>query len=266
LVIAQYSLRLRQDQPQEIEIASSIRENAISLREKVSTGSYGDEELKKFWSIIERTQSGLMVSNPQLAERAGLGSQFFSSVARERRRPKLSNFLKALTAIIDVATERLSDIERANPDARPVFVTKAPELALLANSLAQIAKKEIERLDLEKPNQPQLLELHYKQRSLMALFADGFQKIADALSALHQKPTEPILLGNASEVLNQLAIGITTWWNKHSSELIDSGVRIPLMGAGIALLNLAGANMLIGTTAIAAIVGGEKVLKAIKSA
>jgi hypothetical protein len=41
-------------------------------------------------------------------------------------------------------------------------------------------------------------------------------------------------------------------------------MRIPAFAAGVAALGLAGANMTIATSAVAAIVGGTKVIRAMK--
>jgi hypothetical protein len=42
-------------------------------------------------------------------------------------------------------------------------------------------------------------------------------------------------------------------------------MRIPVFVGGVAALGWAGANMLVGTAAVAALVGGPKVLEAIKA-
>jgi hypothetical protein len=90
-----------------------LRITAADLRSKVSQGSYADLELQLFWKLTESAGPTLHISNPELSMRAGLGDGFFLSVSRDRRRPKLVNFLKALTTIVEVADERLAAIESA---------------------------------------------------------------------------------------------------------------------------------------------------------
>lgn len=112
----------------------------------MSSGSYGDRELKIFWKLAESAGLDLSISNPELGIRAGLGEKYFSSVVRDRRRPKLENFLRALTAIIEVADERLMDIDKTHtlstvglPDRRSItslrIEQRYTELLLLATSL-----------------------------------------------------------------------------------------------------------------------------------
>jgi hypothetical protein len=43
-----YILRLKSDQQDEIDSTITVRADAIALREKVSCGEYGPEDLKKF--------------------------------------------------------------------------------------------------------------------------------------------------------------------------------------------------------------------------
>lgn len=156
------SARLRPDQTIEISRAKELRQAASDLRSSVSHGSYGDKELKRFWEMAENVGLRLSISNPEIAERAGLGASFFSSVVRDRRRPKLTNFLKALSAIIDVADERLFDIETGHATSSRVpsdrslgnlmIEQERSQLLLLASSLARMARDEIGKLDSERPN------------------------------------------------------------------------------------------------------------------
>jgi hypothetical protein len=60
----------------------------------------------------------------------------------------------------------------------------------------------------------------------------------------------------------QLHYGVV---EKNGAEAIDWTIRLPTFVGGVAALGWAGANMTVGTTAIAALIGGAKVLKAIKN-
>jgi hypothetical protein len=177
----------------------------------------------------------------------------------------LPNFLRALTSIIDTATEHLSDIEnRGSRLSAPLGDQTRPELVLLARSLARLALDEIERLDAERPNDPARLAEHKEQRDLLAIFADGFERIAISLNNAIEKPEESLLLGRAKEIAEELGKKVDVWWKKNGDEAMDWCLRIPAMGAGVAGLEIAGANMVIATSAVAAVIGGEKVIKAIK--
>jgi hypothetical protein len=81
------------------------------LHSDAAKGSYGNEELKRFWKLTERAGMVLSASNSELDDRVGLRSGFFTAVVRDRRSPKLQNYLKVLSSIIEVANERLADVE-----------------------------------------------------------------------------------------------------------------------------------------------------------
>ncbi len=260
-----YTLRLQPDQQAEVDAAISIRAEALALRSKASRGAYGPDDLERFWRLIEETQAGLTASNSELAERAGLGKDFFSTVARNQRRPKLPNFLRAVTAIVDTATEHLQDIEsNGSRTDEPIGELAPSKLVLLANSLALLARNEIKRLDAERPNDPARLAEYETQRDLLTIFADGFEQISASLTIALNKPEEPLLLGRAKEIADEIGKKVDAWWKKNGDEAVDWCLRIPAMGAGVAGLEVAGANMIVATSAVAAIIGGEKVVKAIK--
>jgi hypothetical protein len=267
-----YVIRLRPDQANEIEKAKQVRAAASELRDLVSIGQYGEVELRRFWQIVEAAQRNLMASSTQLAHRAGLGRQFFSSVARDRRSPKLPNFLKALTAIIDVADEHLHDVERMSSfGATPAssaglsrIASDHVQLRMLAVSLARLARSEIEKIDSERPNHPATIESNKRQRELLLLFADGFDRIAGALAGLERTPNEPLLLGKAKAVVDNVGARVSEWWEKNATEVIDWSVRLPVFAAGVTMLGWAGANMTVATSAVATIVGVKKVVGAIR--
>jgi hypothetical protein len=269
-----HATRLQRDQTGEIAGVQQLRREATDLRSRISQGSYGNEEARRLWRLAKSANLVLHIANSELAERAALGSNFFTTLVRDERRPKLPNFLRALTVMIEVADERLHDI-----DDTPIASSGSPSLAaaknsrierdhaellLLALSLSQMARDEIVKLDAELPNHPETVAKHKKQRELLEIFADGFEKIAKALTAFAAKPNEPILLGKAGEVVNSVGELVTDWLKKNGAEVVDWAVRLPVLAAGVSLLGWAGADMLVGTTAVAALVGGKNVVTAIK--
>jgi hypothetical protein len=269
-----HTVRFRTDQRAQVREARKLRQEASDLRSLVSEGTYGNDELTTFYRLTEKAGIVLEMSNPELAGRVGLGSSFFSSVSRDGRRPKLTNFLRALTAIIDVANERLFDIDNAKvapsgslpekPAGNARIFEDHVELLALSTSLSQMAREEIEKLDTELPNHPETIAKNKKQRELLELFANGFEKIAHALGALAASPNEPVLLGKAGEVVTNVGDQVTAWWKENGAEVVDWAVRLPAFVGGVAALGWAGASMGVATTAVAALVGGEKVLKVIK--
>ena len=262
--------RLRSDQIEEINAVSAFRGELLNLKEVVSQGSYSKKDATHFWNLAGRVSIILQVSNSELAERAGLGAGFFATVVRDKRTPKLDNFLRALTAMIEVANERLHEVESDNS----IFSSsKVParlqsdhaELRSLALSLSRMASEEILKLDAERPNDFDAIAINRRQRELLEIFANGFDRIAQALAALAPAPDEPILLGKANEIVKDVGARVDAWWAQNGSEAVDWTVRIPVFVGGVAALGWAGANMTVGTTAVAALVGGAKVFDVIKS-
>lgn len=265
-------LRFHPGQLHVVAKAKALRLEATDLRTRVSAGAYDEVERERFYRLAKSATAILHISNPELAARAGLGESFFSTLVRDRRYPKLGNFLRALTAMIEVADERLYDIDR-DPNSSAELSNLASidqrikqdraNLQLLALSLSQMALDEIEKLDAERPNDPDRSASYEKQRELLQLFAIGFARIARALSVLEDNLAQPIPLKKAAAVVQSVGNGINKWWKKNEGEAIDWAFRLPVLTAGVAALGWAGANMLVGTTAVAALVGGKKVLNAI---
>ncbi|MDO9297210.1 hypothetical protein [Bradyrhizobium sp.] len=257
--------------PEQDKIAAirELRERAINLRRDVSEGSYGYDELTRFYELIKDSESTLEMANSKLSERAGLGSGFFATVARNGRSPKLQNFLRALTSIIEVSNERLVHVDARANSTNSVVVSRIKrdrvQLLSLAQSLHVLAREEIARLDANLPNDPDRIARHKKQRELMKIFADGFEQISKALTALETSPNEPVLLGRAGRVVGSMGETLTTWWKENGAEAMDWAIRVPVFVGGVAMLGWAGADMTVGTTAMAALVGGQKVLSAIKA-
>lgn len=245
---------------------NQLRQDAADLRSAVSQGSYGDEELQSFWEMTATASLVLRMSNADLSARAGLGDNFFMSVSRDRRRPKLANFLRALTAIIDVADIRLKSDRRSSRRVSPSGAVTNERIAqnydslwLLSVSLGRTARNEIERLDAERLNSPEAIEQGQKQRDLLLTFAEGFERIADALALVADHPNERSPLNKASDVVKSVGNKIEEWWKDNGAEAIDWGFRLPVLAGGVGLLNLAGAQMGVATVAVAALVGGQKV-------
>lgn len=133
----------------------------MRLRSIMAEGNFAEPEYQEFWDLLQSASLVLRASNTELTSRAKVGNGFFSSVPREKRRPKQTNIFKALSAIIDVANERLYDVDRSKAASSiavdgaltpSVIINKRRELLALSNSLRAIAQREIERLARERPN------------------------------------------------------------------------------------------------------------------
>jgi hypothetical protein len=253
---------------EKIAAIRQLRQQAINLRKDVSEGSYGDAELARFHGLVETAETTLQMANSTLSERVGLGSGFFATVARDGRSPKLQNFLRALTSIIEVSNERLGHVDINESSTAAIAATRVEQdhaqLQPLALSLSALARQEIARLDAEFPNDPDRIAKNEKQRELMEIFANGFERIAESLAAVATNPKEPLLLGAAGRAISRVGQAVSAWLKENGTEAMDWAARIPVFVGGVAMLGWAGADMTVATTAIAALVGGKKVLDAIK--
>lgn len=119
-----------------------FREAAKQLRDRVSHGSYDDDELRQFWELCALAEPILQMSSAELADRAGFGETFFLTVVRDRRRPKLTNFLRALTTFVEAADQRLRELGRSNSVVAAAIVgpleEKSAEIYLISKSLGQM--------------------------------------------------------------------------------------------------------------------------------
>jgi hypothetical protein len=128
-----------------------------------------------------------------------------------------------------------------------------------------MAREEITRLSSERPNDPDTAKRNRKQIDLLYILADGFAKIAAALEAYSKDP-QPLLAGEAKEIVDWVGAQFRAWWEANAVEARDWCIRLPIITAAIGALGSAGANMTVATTAVTALVGGPKVVAAIKTA
>jgi len=142
--------------------------------------------------------------------------------------------------------------------------TDHANLLVLAISLEKLARDEIGRLSGERPNDPHTIENNKKQCDLLSIFADGFARLAAALIEYSERP-QPLLAGKAKKIADDLCVQFEVWWKKNKGEAIDWAVRIPTLTASIAALGWTGANMTYATAAVSALIGGSKVVAAIKA-
>ena len=100
---------------------------------------------------------------------------------------------------------------------------------------------------------------------LLYILAEAFAKFAAALEEYSKRP-QPLLAGKAKEVVNWAGTQLQAWWEANAVEGRDSLVRLPVIGASLAVFGLAGADMHFATPLVGALVGGPKAIAAIKAA
>lgn len=266
--------RLRNDQTDRIARVKEFRREAESLKAIISSrGRYGSEEASRFWALARNASFTLTISNPELAERGGLGSSFFTSVARDKRKPKLENFLRALSIIIEVANERLQEVDEINSNAS-ADADKLPsnssvarnhqEILQLALSLSKMAKDEIEKIRLTPANHQETIERQAREIELLTILAEGFDRIAQALLKFGTERKDGSSLVRVEKIVASVGKQVDDWWQRNSIQAVDWAMRLPVFVGSVAALGWAGADMTIGTSAVAVIVGGEKVADVVK--
>ncbi|WP_156332569.1 hypothetical protein [Rhodopseudomonas sp. AAP120] len=264
---------LRPDQLDEVARVRELRREAESLRSKVSRGFYGPDEAERFWAIAKNASFVLRIGNPEIAARAGLGPGFFSTVVREKRNPKLRNFLAALTVMIDISNERLVQADNNDIDWKKMeaddslqdspLARRRHEIYNLSVSLANLARTEIAEISSTPANHPETRAHQIKQIELLQIFAEGFEQIAKSLSRQSPNADGSISIKDSQNTVSKVGIELDKWWKENGHDAIDWAIRLPVFVGGVAALGWAGANMTIATTAIGALIGGAKVVDAI---
>jgi hypothetical protein len=136
-------------------------------------------------------------------------------------------------------------------------------LLQLTRLYERLARDAIEELDGARPNEPESIERNARQRELLTMLADGFARIAAALEALASDPNQPVLLGKAAEIVQEVSEQLAKWWNDNAQEAIGWAIKIPVFVASLPLLGWAGADMTYATIAMGAMVGGRDVATAL---
>lgn len=135
------------------------------------------------------------------------------------------------------------------------------EILALAISLEGLARHRIDVL--RGANDPEAIERNKDELDLLEKLAAKLAEIAAALQDYGNNP-QPLFLGRAATVVNGLADLLRGWLEGHKAEAADWLVRLPTIALATTMCSLAGANMLVATTTIAGLVGGEKALRALQ--
>ena len=139
------------------------------------------------------------------------------------------------------------------------------ELQLLAWSLGRMAREEVIRLENERPNDPQAQESNQSALELLKIFADGFEKIARALSELKEAPDQTAVKDKASGLVVNVGGQVRSWLTKNSEEVTDWAIRFPALGSGFYLLNALGMDPTVSSITTATLIGGQKVADTLRS-
>jgi hypothetical protein len=124
-----------------------------------------------------------------------------------------------------------------------------------ARALVKEIRDQVEHLQGSKPNDEEGLAKHNEFVAFLERIAAGLAELADALdqavSASPGGPPEPMFLGKAARIAEQLNIGMMEWLEANRANVAGCTLRIGLIGAGFLFLNACGLD-----GSIAAIVSG----------
>ncbi len=124
-----------------------------------------------------------------------------------------------------------------------------------ARALVKEIRDQVEQLQGSKANDEEGLAKHNEFVAFLERIAAGLAELADALDeavrAGPNGPPEPIFLGKAARIAEQLNLGLMVWLEANRANVAGCTLRIGLIGAGYLFLNACGLS---GN--IAAIVSG----------
>jgi hypothetical protein len=144
--------------------------------------------------------------------------------------------------------DNIRTIERSLSE-RPADIRDA------ARALVREIRDQVEHLQGSKPNDEEGLGKHNEFVAFLERIAAGLAELADALDeavrASPEGPPEPIFLGKAARIGEQLNLGMMEWLEANRANVAGCTLRIGLIGAGYLFLNACGLD---GN--IAAIVSG----------
>jgi hypothetical protein len=130
------------------------------------------------------------------------------------------------------ADEHLDETTGGNPIPRSPEATKT-----MATSLAILVKDEIRRVEADRPNDPDRLDIQQRYINFLQTVAVGLVEIAATIDAAQSEsdPSKKALkYERASEVASQLAGTMLAWISNNKETLVHYTANVGLLGAGTA--------------------------------
>jgi len=230
-----------------------------SLREGALRGHYTEDELSEFRQLADQIPAGLNITKKELTQRSGLSIGYWRTTRQVYFRPRLSNYMKLLNVFSEICDEHLNKYKNNNNEYFNNY-TKNRAIYIASQSLLisyQEARREFEN---KKPNEEADLNDFFE---FMNLIDALIRALSDLISFLENNPKE-IILENKTKFWFKTQNKIESWFDKNSEHAIDCLVKLPILSAGIGLLNICGAHMPTATAAAAALVVGPKIMASVK--
>lgn len=165
--------------------------------------------------------------------------------------------------IVPFARDFAQYAEEHLDDAGDSPIVRSPEATkTMAVSLTVLVSDEIKRLEAERPNDPDRLDLHNRYIDFLQSVALGLAEIAVAINAAQSEPDASKKVARyerASEIASQLGSSMMNWIAQNKDGLVHFSASVGLLGAGTAFLSFCGVPNMASFAASALLLGGSTV-------
>jgi hypothetical protein len=133
------------------------------------------------------------------------------------------------------------------------------EIADMALALARTLEHEIERLQPAKPNDAVMLAVWQTNQDFLTVLRSRLLELNEALATLTEtSEVDEEKVQNSVSILKRIGLAVGEWISDHSGELIDSSIRISVIGLHTGFLGMCGAPVAAAFGVSAALIGGPK--------
>jgi hypothetical protein len=138
----------------------------------------------------------------------------------------------------------------------------------MAVFLALLMKDEIQRLEADRPNDPDRLDMQERYIDFLRHVAVGLAEIAatiDAAQSERDVAKKTVQYEKASEVASQLGASMLNWISENKDTLVHFSANVAVLGAGTAFLSWCGVPNMASFAASALLLGRSSVREMIES-
>ena len=175
------------------------------------------------------------------------------SIERERAARLAAKVAGAGTLTVDATVIPTPAITRSTFELR--LSDHPSDIRDAARTLAKAIADQIGKLQASKPNGEDDLKKHNEYVGFLEKLASGLKELADALdrvaTAKAKGASEPIFIGTAGKIAEQLSTDIKKWFEEHHTDSVDFFMSATVFAAGYDFLAACGVQ-----GGVAAIVSG----------
>lgn len=120
------------------------------------------------------------------------------------------------------------------------------DIGAAARALCKAIADQIDQLNASKPNEAEALNKQNDFVTFLKEIASGLTALADtldqAVAAAREGAAEPMLLGTAGKIAEQLSVTVKEGLERHRAYLADCAIRFSVFAAGFVFLNACGVD------------------------